>query len=50
MDRKLDIVTLGEGLIELSSNVSLSLAQTLDKYYGGDTLAAAIAAKRWAQK
>ncbi len=50
MDEKLDIITLGEGLIELSSNVSLSLAQTLDKYYGGDTLAAAVAARRLGSK
>lgn len=50
MGEKLDIVTLGEGLIELSSDVSLSLAQSLDKYYGGDTLAAAIAAKRLGSK
>lgn len=50
MDGKLDIITLGEGLIELSSNVSLSLAQSLDKYYGGDTLAAAVAAKRLGSK
>lgn len=50
MDEKLDIITLGEGLIELSSDVSLSLAKSLDKYYGGDTLAAAIAAKRLGSK
>lgn len=50
MDEKLDIITLGEGLIELSSDVSLSLAQSLDKYYGGDTLAAAIAARRLGSK
>ncbi|MDD3436747.1 MAG: sugar kinase [Candidatus Gastranaerophilales bacterium] len=46
MDEKLDIITIGEGLIELSSDLSLSLAQSLDKYYGGDTLAAAVAARR----
>lgn len=46
MNAKLDIITLGEGLIELSSDVSLSQAMSLDKYYGGDTLAAAVAAKR----
>lgn len=50
MDEKLDIVTLGEGLIELSSDVSLGLAKSLDKYYGGDTLATAIAAKRLGSK
>ena len=50
MDEKLDIITLGEGLIELSSNVSLSKAESLDKYYGGDTLSAAVAAKRLGSK
>lgn len=50
MSEKLDIVTLGEGLIELSSDVSLSMAESLDKYYGGDTLAAAVAARRLGSK
>src|SRR5574344_1676722 len=50
MDEKLDIITIGEGLIELSSNVSLSMAESLDKYYGGDTLAAAVAARRMGSK
>lgn len=50
MAEKLDIITLGEGLIELSSDVSLSRAESLDKYYGGDTLAAAIAARRLGSK
>lgn len=50
MDEKLDIITLGEGLIELSSDISLSMAESLSKYYGGDTLAAAVAAKRLGSK
>lgn len=50
MNEKLDIITLGEGLIELSSDISLSMAESLDKYYGGDTLAAAVAAKRLGSK
>lgn len=50
MDEKLDIITLGEGLIELSSDISLSLAVSLNKYYGGDTLAAAVAARRLGSK
>lgn len=50
MSEKLDIITLGEGLIELSSEVSLSQATSLDKYYGGDTLAAAVAACRLGSK
>lgn len=50
MDEKLDIITLGEGLIELSSDVSLSKAESLNKYYGGDTLSTAIAASRLGSK
>lgn len=50
MNEKLDIITLGEGLIELSSDVSLSLAKSLDKYYGGDTLASAVTARRLGSK
>lgn len=50
MDEKLDIITLGEGLIELSSDVSLSLANSLNKYYGGDTLASAVTARRLGSK
>lgn len=46
MSEKLDIITIGESLIELSSDVSLSLAESLQKYYGGDTLTTAVAAKR----
>lgn len=42
----LDIITIGESLIELSSDKSLSTAETFTKYYGGDTLAVAIAALR----
>lgn len=50
MDEKLDIITLGEGLIELSSDVSLSMATSLDKYYGGDALATAVTARRLGSK
>lgn len=50
MNEKLDIITIGESLIELSSDVSLSLTESLNKYYGGDTLTAAIAAKRLGSK
>ena len=46
MENKLDIVTLGEGLVEFSSRQSLAYADTLDKYYGGDTLTTAVAAAR----
>lgn len=50
MGEKLDIITLGEGLIELSSDISLSTAGCLSKYYGGDTLATAVTAKRLGSK
>lgn len=50
MGEKLDIITIGESLIELSSDHSLAYAQTLDKYYGGDTLCTAIAAQRLGSK
>lgn len=50
MGEKLDIITIGESLIELSSDQSLAYAQTLDKYYGGDTLCTAIAAQRLGSK
>lgn len=50
MSENLDIITLGEGLIELSSEVSLSQANSLDKYYGGDTLTTAVAARRLGSK
>lgn len=50
MDEKLDIITLGEGLVELTSDVSLSLAECLNKYYGGDTLTTAVTARRLGSK
>lgn len=46
MMEKLDIIALGEGLVELSSCESLTYCKTLDKYYGGDTLTAAVSACR----
>lgn len=50
MGEKLDIITIGESLIELSSPESLAYAPTLEKYYGGDTLCTAIAAQRLGSK
>lgn len=46
MSEKLDIISIGESLIELSSDKSLTYAQCLTKYYGGDTLCAAVTAAR----
>lgn len=50
MGEKLDIITIGESLIELSSDKSLAYADTLEKYYGGDTLCTAVAASRLGSK
>lgn len=50
MLEKLDIITIGESLIELSTNHALAYADTLDKYYGGDTAATGIAALRLGSK
>lgn len=46
MEENLDIITIGEGLIELSTSTSLKNSGCFDKYYGGDTLVSAIAALR----
>ncbi len=46
----LDIITIGESLIEFSTDKSLAGAETFIKYYGGDTLAVAISALRSGSK
>lgn len=46
MENKLDIVAIGESLVEFSTNAKLENSGCLYKYYGGDALAAAIAALR----
>lgn len=46
----LDIITIGESLIELSSSTSLMCSNSFNKYYGGDTLVSAIAALRLGSK
>ncbi len=50
MDTKFDIIAIGEALVELSTDTKLSFAQSLNKYYGGDCLASAIAALRLGSK
>ena len=50
MEEKLDIVAIGESLIELSSNAKMADTECFYKYYGGDALAAAIAAQRSGSK
>ncbi len=46
MTDNLDILTLGECLIELSTRQSLTIAETFNKYYGGDALNTGIACAR----
>lgn len=46
----LDIISIGECMIELSTNESLIYAETMQKYYGGDTINTAIAAARLGSK
>ena len=45
-NEKLDIITIGESLIELSTNSKMAIAGCLNKYYGGDALATAVSALR----
>ena len=50
MTSDIDLITIGESLIELSTDMKLADADTLTKYYGGDTLATAVAALRMGSK
>ena len=50
MEQKLDIITIGESLVEFSTDVRLADAECMHKYYGGDALATAIAALRLGSK
>ena len=50
MTDSIDIISIGESLIELSTNESLTYAEILHKYYGGDTMITAIAASRLGSK
>ena len=50
MEEKPDIITIGESLIELSTPYSLTNAESLNKYYGGDTLTTAISALKLGSK
>lgn len=50
MDEKLDIIAIGESLVELSTNAKMSSAGCLYKYYGGDALATAVSALRMGSK
>lgn len=50
MTDNLDILVLGESLIELSTKESLTSAETFNKYYGGDALSTAITFARLGAK
>jgi len=50
MTDSLDIISIGECMIEFSTNESLMHAECLHKYYGGDTLNTAVAAARLGSK
>lgn len=46
IEKKFDLITIGESLIEFSTNQKFKDAECLHKYYGGDSLVVAVAAKR----
>jgi 2-dehydro-3-deoxygluconokinase len=50
MTDSLDIISIGECMVELSTNQSLIYADSLQKYYGGDTLNVIVAASRLGSK
>lgn len=50
MEEKLDVVAIGESLVELSTDEKLKDAECLHKYFGGDALAVAVAAVRLGSK
>jgi len=50
MEEQLDIITIGESLIELSSDEKLSRSESFQKYYGGDALVSAVTASRLGAK
>ena len=45
-DKQFDLITIGESLIEFSTNQKFKDAECLHKYYGGDSLVVAVSAKR----
>ena len=45
-----DIICIGESLTELSANESLAYAETLHKYFGGDTMTTAVSAAKLGAK
>ena len=45
-----DIICIGESLTELSADESLAYAETLHKYFGGDTMTTAVSAAKLGAK
>ena len=46
----IDIICIAESLVELSADESLTYANTLNKYFGGDTMTTAVAASKLGAK
>lgn len=46
MEKKLDIIAIGECLLELSTNQSFENAETFNLSFGGDVITSAVAAKK----
>ena len=44
---KVDLITMGEAVIELSSDKDFKDTTTFDKFYGGDAIVTAITASRF---
>ena len=45
-ETQFDLITIGESLVEFSTNQTFKDAECLHQYHGGDSLVVAIAAKR----
>ena len=50
MEKTLDIITIGECLLELSTNEYFERASSFNLSFGGDVIASAVAAKRLGSK
>lgn len=50
MSEHIDIISIGECLLELSTNESMKYAEVFNKYFGGDTINTAVAAARMGSK
>lgn len=50
MENQIDLITVGESIIELSSDKDFKDATCFDKFYGGDAIVTAITAARFGVK